>query len=130
MTYVYPIIIKEVNDKHPYSIYIPDFDTYTQADKLEYVISVARDCIGALGISYQDMKKKIPVPKALNIDYDVSNEMLTLIDINFDDYRNKLDNKMVRRNVTLEAYLDNEARKRHINVSAVLQEALRAQLML
>ena len=130
MTYIYPIIIKEVNDKHPYSIYIPDFDTYTQADKMEYVISMARDCIGALGISYQDMKKKIPTPKALNVKHNAENEMLALIDINFDDYRNKLDNKMVRRNVTLEAYLDRKAREAHINVSAVLRDALRAQLML
>ena len=43
-------------------------------------------------------------------------------------YRNRLDNKAVRRNVTLPNWLNQEAEKSHLNVSKVLQEALMAKL--
>lgn len=39
-----------------------------------------------------------------------------------------LDNKTVRRNVTIPNWLNQEAEKAHINVSKVLQEALMSRL--
>ena len=39
-----------------------------------------------------------------------------------------LDNRTVRRNVTLPNWLNQEAEKAHVNVSKVLQEALMARL--
>jgi len=44
------------------------------------------------------------------------------IDVNLTDYRRKMDNKTVRRNVTLPNWLNREAEKAQINVSRVLQE--------
>ena len=57
-------------------------------------------------------------------------EILTLVDIDFAEYRRKNDLKMVRRNVTLPSWLDFEAEKSGINVSAVLQKALKTELNL
>lgn len=53
---------------------------------------------------------------------------MSFVDINFDEYRRKVDNKTVRRNVTLPNWLNLEAEKAHINVSKVLQEALMVKL--
>ncbi|MFQ9115683.1 hypothetical protein [Eubacterium sp.] len=39
-----------------------------------------------------------------------------------------LDNKTVRRNVTIPNWLNQEAEKAHLNVSKVLQEALMSRL--
>lgn len=39
-----------------------------------------------------------------------------------------LDNKTVRRNVTIPNWLNQEAEKAHINISKVLQEALMSRL--
>lgn len=39
-----------------------------------------------------------------------------------------MDNKTVRRNVTIPNWLNQEAEKAHINVSKVLQEALMSRL--
>ena len=51
-----------------------------------------------------------------------------MVDIDFAEYRRKIDNKTVRRNVTLPNWLNQEAEKAHINVSRVLQEALMMKL--
>ena len=56
--------------------------------------------------------------------FDYSTGILTLVDVNFTEYRRRMDNKAVRRNVTLPNWLNIEAEKAQINVSRVLQEAL------
>ena len=53
---------------------------------------------------------------------------MSLVDIDFTEYRRKVDNKTVRRNVTIPNWLNQEAEKAHLNVSRVLQEALMAKL--
>lgn len=55
-------------------------------------------------------------------------KLLSLVDIDFDVYRRKIDMKTVRRNVTLPNWLNREAEEAHINVSKVLQEALMTKL--
>ena len=57
-------------------------------------------------------------------DFDYRNGVLTMVDVDFTAYRMRMDNKMVRRNVTLPNWLNLEAERLHLNVSKVLQEAL------
>ena len=47
-----------------------------------------------------------------------------MVDVDFTKYRKKVDNKMVRKNVTIPNWLNKAAEKEKINVSKVLQEAL------
>ena len=47
-----------------------------------------------------------------------------MVDVDFAEYRKKMDNRMVRRNVTLPNWLNLEVDRLHLNVSKVLQEAL------
>lgn len=56
--------------------------------------------------------------------FDYSTGILTYVDVNFTEYRRRVDNEAVRRNVTLPNWLNAEAEKAQINVSRVLQEAL------
>lgn len=98
-------------------------------------VYMARDAIGLKGITREDEGKDIPNPSALN-DIDASKGTfaedgkgyVSLVDIDFVEYRRRVDNKTVRRNVTLPNWLNQEAEKAHINVSRVLQEALMAKL--
>ena len=53
---------------------------------------------------------------------------VSYVDVDLTVYRNRVDNKMVRRNVTLPNWLNQEAEKACINVSKVLQEALMLRL--
>ena len=47
-----------------------------------------------------------------------------MVDVDLTAYRKKLDNKAVRRNVTLPNWLNVEADKSGINVLGLLQEAM------
>ena len=98
-------------------------------------MSMARDSIGIAGISKEDHGEEIPVPSHLN-QINMENgtfakegeTFLSFVDIDFMVYRKQLDNKMVRRNVTLPNWLNREVEKAHINVSKVLREALMSVL--
>lgn len=51
-----------------------------------------------------------------------------MIDIDFTKYRRNIEKKTVRRNVSLPEWLNAEADMAGINVSAVLQKALKQEL--
>ena len=114
---------------------VPDLEILTEGRDLHHAIEMARDAIGITGISMQDHNEPIPKASSFNqIDPQKGTfasdgpGFVTLIDIDFDVYRQKVDNKIVRRNVSLPNWLNREAEKAHINVSGVLQEALKTKL--
>lgn len=115
-------------------VYVPDMDIYTEGKSLTDAIDMARDAIGLKGIDLEDDKKEIPdasdyehalaKAKEDTEDFDYTRGMLTMVDVDFTEYRKRMNNKMVRRNVTLPNWLNIEAEKANLNVSGVLQEAL------
>jgi predicted RNase H-like HicB family nuclease len=136
MKQVYPTFIYNTNDgsEHPFLAYVPDMEIYTEAESFADAIEMARDAIGLSGISMEDYHEKIPMPsgrdevlekaKQHSEDIDFSKGVLTYVDVNFTEYRKKVDTKTVRRNVALPSWLNYEAEHAGINVSRVLQEAL------
>lgn len=132
MKQAYPVFIAEY--KKVFLVYVPDMDIYTEGKTVADAIEMARDAIGLKGIDFEDDEKVIPSPSSQkdaitkatqNRDvFDYSTGILTLVDVNFTEYRRRMDNKAVRRNVTLPNWLNAEAEKAQINVSRVLQEAL------
>lgn len=136
MKQVYPVIFTQLKDKKDtVLINVPDMGILTEGFGLSDAIEMARDAIGANGITLQDLGREIPVPSDIS-DIDIKNgtfdkdgiSHVSFVDIDFDEYRRKTDNKTVRRNVTLPNWLNLEAEKSHINVSRVLQEALMVKL--
>jgi chaperone required for assembly of F1-ATPase len=101
---------------------------------------MARDAIGVTGISMEDNKENLPIPSEANIaidkakqysdDVDFTKGILTYVDVDFAEYRKKIETKTVRRNVALPSWLNYEADKAGINVSRILQEALMSTLKL
>ncbi len=128
MKNTYPIILTP--DEIGYVVYIPDFDINTEGDTLTEAIEMARDAIGIIGIDYEDDKKPLPVPTEFSKVNHEQSEFVTLVDVDFTEYRRKNDTRTVRRNVTLPAYLDYAASQSGINVSALLQTALKQKLNL
>lgn len=136
MKQAYPTFIAEY--ERDFLVYVPDLDIYTEGKSMADAIEMARDAIGLKGIDFEDDGKDFPVPSTAdaavrkakeNIEvFDYSTGTLTYVDIDFSVYRKRMDNKTVRRNVTLPNWLNMEAEKAHINVSRVLQEALMAKL--
>lgn len=125
---VYPIIITAPtgSDKY-YDVYIPDFNINTEGKNVSDALFMAKDAIGITGISMQDRGIKIPKAKTLKIEAK-NDELVALVDIDFDAYRDKENSKMVRKNCTIPYWMNKEAEEKKINFSAVLQESLRTIL--
>lgn len=140
MKNVYPVIFTEVDTN--ILIDIPDFGILTEANEegkekgtLADAVGMARDAIGLACISAEDSGKMVKEPsKISDIDitksafYGEGTTLVSLVDVDLVAYRRLIDNRTVRRNVTLPNWLNQEAEKAHINVSKVLQEALMTKL--
>ena len=123
---VYPIILTPV--EKGFTVYIPDFDIYTQGDDLSEAIVMARDAIGLMGIDMQDDGKDLPAPTDAKAVKAAEGDTVTLVDVDFVEYRRKNDMKVVKKNCTIPSWLNFEAEKANINFSQALQAALKREL--
>ena len=128
MKQAYPVIITK--DKDFFVASIPDFETGTQGESLAEAIEMARDAIGMCGCYMQDEKKDIPIPTDIGNVTKEASAILTLVDVDFDEYRKKHEMRTVRKNVTIPSWLNEEAESANINFSALLQKAIKAELHL
>lgn len=126
MKNVYPIIITK--DKNFYVVSIPDFEIGTQGKTLAEAISMARDAIGMCGCYMQDENKELPTPCSVASIKANDGEIITLVDVDFAEYRRKNELKVVKKNCTIPSWLCYEAEKANINFSQVLQIALKQEL--
>ena len=124
----YPIILTP--DSTGYVVDIPDFQIGTQGDSIPEAMELARDAIGLMGIDMEDDGKTLPQPSALESVSKCPGDIVTLVDVDFTEYRRQNDTRTVRRNVSLPSWLNAAAEKAGLNVSAVLQSALKQQLHL
>lgn len=133
MKKVYPVIFTQT--ENVILIEVPDLKILTEGKDMADAIDMARDAIGLKGISLEDDSLELPEPTKLE---EINPEdgtfagdgktYVSFVDIDFAEYRRKVDNRTVRRNVSLPAWLDYAAEKASINVSRVLQEALQNTL--
>lgn len=110
---------------------VPDLEVLTEGKDMLNAVEMARDAIELKGITLED--EKIPMPKPTRLeDIDVTNgefsqdgkTIVSLVDIDTTEYRRKVDNRTVRKNVSLPSWLNYKAEEAGINVSRVLQDAL------
>lgn len=140
MKVAYPVIFTEVDTN--ILIEVPDLGIFTEANEegkakgtMADAMTMARDAIGINCINAEDAGKEVAEPsKISDIDitkgafYEEGTGIISLVDVDLIAYRRMLDNRTVRRNVTLPNWLNLEAEKAHVNVSKVLQEALMMKL--
>ena len=133
MVVIYPVIFTATKDeKDTYLVYIPDIDGMTEGYVLFDAIKMARDYMVCTFFEMED--EKLPKPSEINKvdvsksvffdDYPKTNSFVSAVDLDLDAYRKAMNQKAVRRNVSIPAWLDKKAEEAHINVSRVLQEAL------
>lgn len=127
MKAAYPIVLTK-GEKF-IIVYVPDFDINTQGEDIADAMEMARDAIGLMGIDMEDDGEALPSPSELwAVSAAHPNDAVTLVDIDFAEYRRRNDMRTVRRNVSLPSWLNAAADKANINVSAVLQNALKEAL--
>jgi len=125
MKHIYPVILTPVDSG--YIVAVPDLNIDTQGSDIAHTLDMARDAIGLWGITRQDYGREIPTAKNLKPQCE-SDEIIALVDIDFDAYRLKHDNRSVRKNLTIPAWLNNLAEKENVNFSQILQQGLKQYL--
>lgn len=129
MKAAYPIIMSK-GEKY-IIVFVPDFNINTQGTDYADAMEMARDAIGIMGIDMEDEKEAIPRPSNVTeISKEHEEDVITLVDVDFSDYRRKNDMRTVRRNVSLPSWLNAEADRAGVNVSAILQAALKKELQI
>lgn len=127
MKNAYPIIMTK--GKEFIVVYIPDFDINTQGKDIPEAIEMARDAIGLMGIDMQDDGEPLPAPSDLaKIQKDENGGIVSLVDVDFTEYRRKNDLRAVKKNCTIPSWLNFEAERAGVNFSAILQTALKNEL--
>ncbi len=122
MKSVYPVVL--IPDNDGYVVNVPDFDIMTQGDNISDAIDMARDAISLMGVQYQDDNKPLPAASKVSSVVHEEDEIVTLVDVDFTAYRKMLENRSIRKNCTIPAWLNTIAEKNNVNFSAVLQAAL------
>lgn len=124
----YPILL--IPEEKGFTVFIPDFNINSQGDDLTEAIEMARDAIGIMGIDMQDDGLSLPKASSLSeIQSKASqNDLVSLVDVDFDEYRRKNDMRTVKKNCTIPSWLNFEAEKAGVNFSAILQTALKNEL--
>ncbi len=125
MKEVYPVIL--IKDDYGYYVEVPDFDSATQGTDLANAIEMARDLICLMSLTYEEKGEEVPKPNSVNFEK-VENGILTLVDVDFLEYKKKYSNRMIRKNLTIPYWLNVEAEKAGVNFSQVLQNALKEKL--
>ena len=128
MKAAYPVIMTK--GEKMIVVYVPDFDINTQGEDYADAMYMARDAIGLTGITMEDDGEAIPAASDLEKTAAAheGEGIVTLVDVDFAEYRRANDMRTVRRNVSLPNWLNVRAEQSGVNVSAVLQKALKAEL--
>lgn len=128
MKNVYPIVISKGVKK--YIVYVPDFDINTEGDTIADAIQMARDAIAMCGCYKEDNHEEVPSSQSLDAKKTNPHDIVTLVDVDFEEYRRKNDMRSIRKNCTIPSWLNDEAEKANINFSRVLQDALKEELQI
>ncbi len=127
MKKAYPVILSQ-GEKFIVA-YVPDFEINTQGTDIADAIEMARDAIGVVGIDMEDDGESLPEPTAVSaVKADSLADIVTLVDVDFGEYRRKNDMRAVKKNCTIPSWLNFEAEKAGVNFSAILTAALKSEL--
>ena len=129
MYYVYSALFRP-NPNGGYLVSFPDAPGCVTGGKaLGEALRMAKDALSVYLCSVEDHGEPAPRPsKPQDILLGEPEAFTTLIEADTVRYRSETDNKSVRKNVSLPAWLNTKAEQSHINCSQVLQEALRERL--
>lgn len=97
--------------------------TYAYKWRIPDAICKARDAIGFMGVDMEDNGKELPKPSSIKINID-EGDIITLVDVDFTEYRMKVDIKAVKTNCIIPYSIkkvDNRAVKKNLTIPYTLK---------
>lgn len=126
MNTAYPIIMTP-HKKH-IVVDIPDFNISTEGKNYADALSMARDAIGSVGLEMMDSGNGLPEASDPLEVKRAAGSFISIVDIDMEAYKRAHDKHTVRRNITIPAWLNEEAKSAGLNVSAIATAAIQEAL--
>ena len=123
---IYPVVFSQIEDG--LLVYVPDLDINTHGKDLPDAIDMARDAISIWCVAEQDGGRDLPLASKLSDIEHGEHDVVSLVDVDIDAYRRQIDNRTIRKNLTLPSWLNERAEAANINFSQILQRALKEEL--
>jgi len=131
MKYIYSAVFTSSEDGNKYYARIPDLPgCITTGESLQDAIEQITDAASGWLVVAEDEGLVIPNATPQNMLERDDNTVLSMIQVDTIEYRSLTDNRAVRKNVSLPAWMANLADKHGINCSQVLQDGLKARFKL
>lgn len=131
MKLIYPArVYPEENGQ--YTICFPDLNNAsTYGNDLEDALNMATDLLGSWLLDCIEDRNDIPKATHIkDIPLEGENNFTTLIAIDLTEYEKQYGKKVIKKTLTLPAWLNTIAEKNNINFSALLQQAIKEYLNL
>lgn len=127
--YIFPAVFEKDGDF--YCVYFPDIPgCNTQGEGLQEAMEMAEDVLCLMLYDYEEKNQEIPKPSDPKSIETNDSAFVSLVACDTLEYRKFFDSKTVKKKLTIPAWLNTAAEKAGINFSAVLQNALKAELKL
>ena len=124
--YIYPCVVYEED-----GIYYADFrdfnGCFTDGESLEELIINVKDVLEGTLFTLLKNNLEIPGPTMKKIELK-GNEFLVYVDVWLTPIIDKIKNQTVKKTLTIPKWLNDEAEKRSVNFSSLLQTALKQYL--
>ena len=124
--YIYPAIIELC--ENCYNVTFPDLPgCVASGNTLKEAVDEAREGLALHLWGFEQDGEPVPQPKFNDIQAN-SNEVICYVDVNMFNIRAKMDNRSVKKTLTIPWYLNELAEQKKINFSQLLQVALKERL--
>lgn len=124
MKYVYPAVFEEA-EEGGYIVTVPDVPcAFTQGDDMADAIFMAEDVLAMMLADYEDSKKTIPPVSDIKEMEKTANGVVSYVMADTDEWRKSVDNRAIKKTLSIPSWLNKKAEKASINFSQTLQEAL------
>lgn len=125
--FFYPALFHK-EDGGGFWVSFPDIpECLTQGIDMSQAYEMAVDALG-LALADRIKENNVPVPTSIDFLVIAENSYPVIIEFDLLEYKKKHSSRAVKKTLTIPEWLNDEATKKGINFSAVLQEALKAQL--
>ena len=125
--YIFPALF--TYDADGITVEFPDLPgAITAGDTEEEALLMAKECLELHLYGIEEDKEIIPNPShIIEINHN-KNQAIVLIKANMRATRDEMNNKAVKKTLTIPKWLNDEAMNRKVNFSAILKEALKDEL--
>jgi antitoxin HicB len=128
MQYLYPAVFKLLDDGS-YYIRVPDLPgCQTEGVDLKDAYQMVQDAVAMWICDSEDNHESIPDATGIHDVIHNDPDFVSLVAVDTTLYRISIDNRCVKKTLTLPAWLNRKAEEQGVNFSQLLQSALKEQL--